>query len=171
MSLFERPHRYFSTNDVVMGVKAEALGEVDDYSAWVEKVAAELAAVYGEQVAHLSLADTFYSTSDAPTTFSSRISAEVFQRLGDYKAVLARIDDVDAQLAEQMQLESATEAELAAAKQARVSSRQLQRTLRAIKAKVTQLRQETDNLIYERACLSQQLVNVFKAEYVRVSLV
>lgn len=171
MSLFERPHRCFSSFDVVMGLKPEALREVDDYGVWVEKVEAELVAVYGAQVAHLTLADIFYATRDAPTTFASRISEDMFERLRAYKAVLQQLDDVSAQLADQTKHHQLAEAELAAAEAAGVSLRQPQRNLRAVKARLAQLRGDASNVQYERDCLSQQLGNVFKAEYVRVSLV
>ncbi|KPI83042.1 hypothetical protein ABL78_7941 [Leptomonas seymouri] len=171
MSLFERPHRSFSTYDVVLGLKNEALREVDDYTTWVEKVEAELVAVYKDQVAHLTLADIYYATRDAPNTFSSRISDEMFQRLREHKAVLAHIEDVSGQLTEQEKLLQLAEAELAAAEEAGKSVRQPLRTLRAVKAKVTELRREADTLSYERDCLSQQLGNVFKARFMRVSLV
>jgi hypothetical protein len=170
MSLFERPHRSFSAYDVVMGLKPEALREVDDYNTWVEKVEAELVAVYGAQLKDVTLSGIFYATRDAPTTFASRISAEVFQRLREYKTLLTHIDDVQARTAEQEVLQHMAEAELAAAQAAGESVRAPQRNVRAVKAKVTQLRQEAEKLNYERARLSQQLGNVFKAEYVRVSL-
>lgn len=171
MSLFERPHRSFSSVDVVMGLKPEALREVDDYAVWLEKVEAELVAVYGPQITHLTLSDIFYATRDAPTNFSSRISQDMFERLREYKAILTQLDDVTAQLADQTKLHQLAEAELAAAEAAGDSLRQPQRNLRAAKAKMLQLRGEVGNLQYERDRLSQQLCNVFKAEYVRVSLV
>lgn len=171
MSLFERPHRSFSSYDVVMGLKPEALREVDDYDVWMDKVQAELVAVYGDEWAHLTSADIFYSTREAPSLFSSRISAETFQRLREYKTVLASLEKVTAQVEEQTKALQQAEAALTSAKEAGDSLRMPQRNVRTMKAKLTQLRHEEGELNYQRMCLSQQLCNVFKAVYVRVSLV
>lgn len=171
MSLFERPHRLQSATSVVMGLKPEALREVDDYAVWMDKVHAELTGVYGELAAQSAVRDITYATSDEPTHFSSRITQDLFERLRDYKALLIKAEALGKQLAEQSQLCTMMEASISQSTEGGKALRHQQRELRTLKANLTQMTRQEAELKYQLACLSQQLTNVFKAEVVRVSFV
>ncbi|KAG5491411.1 hypothetical protein JIQ42_01312 [Leishmania sp. Namibia] len=169
MSFFERPHRLMSSSSVVMGLKPETLREIDDYAVWMDKVRAELVAVYGEQALESDVSHITYATSDNPTRFSSCITRDVFERLRDYKAMLGKIDSINRELTEKTRLEEIMEAAIGQDTHDGKSLRQQQRDLLKLKASIAQLTRQEAELKYQLACVSPQLKNVFKADAVCIS--
>ncbi|KAG5467087.1 hypothetical protein LSCM1_01268 [Leishmania martiniquensis] len=168
MSFFERPHRLMSASSVVMGLKPETLREIDDYAVWMEKVRAELVAIYGEGAMESEVSHITYATSDDPTHFSSRITGEVFERLRGYKALLGKADSIKRQRADKMQLQEVMEAAIRLDTHGGKSLRQQQRDLRRLKESIAQLNRQEAEAKYQLACLSPQLKNIFMADAIRV---